>query len=229
MLPEALAGAPDETKGKIARAFFDRLDKAVLYEALLAEEGRVCVFCERKIRAEDGKGQPIRGRVATGVDAAHWDPINPTHPTTGRIDPKPERALRWGNLYASCRIPDSCNAAQRNIELGFGPPSDVHLERWVRCNFAGVLEVTEACPEHLRPAVTHALNHTLGLNHDELKRARHAALAAIKRQYQRDGLDRAAGRQLALQLLQKADRPAYISVLVYELAREPLDAPIVAA
>jgi len=215
-LREAVELATVEARRKAARRIFDdRLDKEVVYDALLAEQGHLCVFCECKIRSKDGKGARIRNHGAAGVDAAHWTPLHGA----------PEHALTWSNLYASCRQPRSCNATQQNTDLGFGPPADVHLERWFHCGSDGTLEVAEACPEHLRPAVERALGETLGLNHDELRRARLQARQALRKQYQ-PWPTVAERRELALHLLRKPDRPQYISVLVYELVREPIDAPI---
>ncbi len=218
-LREALAKPTVEEMRKAARRIFnDLLDKAIVYDALLAEQGHLCVFCECKIRAKRKKEQPIRNEGAAGVDAAHWTPLHGA----------PEQALTWSNLYASCRQPRSCNATQGNTELGFGPPAGVHLERWLHCRDDGTLEVAETCPDAVRPALARALGETLGLNHDELRWARVQARQALRKQYRPWPMVEER-REIALHLLRKADRPQYISVLVYELVREPIDAPIVGA
>jgi hypothetical protein len=218
-LRDAVEPATVEARRKAVRRIFDdRLDKEVVYDALLAEQGHLCVFCECKIRSKDGKGARIRNHGAAGVDAAHWIPLHGA----------PELALNWSNLYASCRQPRSCNATQKNTDLGFGPPAEVHLERWLHCKHDGTLEVTEACPEHLRPAVEGALGATLGLNHHELRRARLQARQSLRKRLQ-PWPNAEERRQIALELLRKPDRPPYISVVVHELVREPIDAPIATA
>lgn len=214
-----------EKRTKAARRFFDKeLDKAVLYEALLQEQARVCVFCERRIRAVDGRGKSIRNDPAAGVNAAHWEPLSTA----------PERTVDWDNLYASCRHPRTCDRRQGKEALGFGPPAAVHLERLLHFRIDGVIEVRDHVEEPTRAALERALRDddasTLRLNdnptvgHDGLVGARARARVALRKRY-RPWPDAARRREIAERLLRQNPRPDFVSVLVQELVGEPIDAP----
>lgn len=204
-----------------ARACFDALEKRQLRAVLYREQGRLCVYCERRL---------TEGHPAPRID--HWRPLS-------RV---PDRALDWNNLYLSCNTPATCDRRKGEDPLGdpslgpeLPPPVEVPYERCVGFTSLGELYVRSDAPlsEDQRGVLATVVGHPhtdsvkdngrLNLNHPALVAARAAAVDSERSRLERDFPDRTAGKdareQRATTLADEEDLAEYVSIRIGWLRR----------
>lgn len=103
-----------------ARASFDALDKKKLREALLLEQGGLCVYCQQPLTDQ--------GRRDSVPHVEHWRSLRDN----------PDQALHWNNLYLSCPTPTTCDGAKGKRRLAWSEtdpelpwPTEVPYHDWI--------------------------------------------------------------------------------------------------
>jgi uncharacterized protein (TIGR02646 family) len=205
-----LAALPSEANKAIcARSTFDALEKRRLREVLYAEQGSLCVFCERRIAEE--QHPPPR------ID--HWRPLGAN----------PDLALCWRNLYLCCATETTCDCRKQESPLRANDqdsdlpwPVDHAYEHSVGFTSLGEMYVRSDAPLSTAQRAVLALaigaphngekknNGILNLNLPTLVAARQAALDSERDRLEHDYRGKTAG---------KADRAARAEAM---LAKRPL-------
>lgn len=151
-------------------------DKQELRAAACREQGFLCVYCERRIRAEE-KSSFIE----------HWIPRS-----TG------EGIFTWSNLLAVCpgevggtRHCDRSRPA--NTQLYLQPVSQLgpSPRRYLRYHAGGEIEATKTAPVEVERDIAKYLN----LNAPHLKRARSAVYDALREALEAEGFSTGAIRR----------------------------------
>lgn len=217
---EELPRATD--RSAYARSAFDAMDKRKLRSVMLQEQGKLCVYCERRVDEED---HPIP-RIE------HWRPLSDAH----------ELALHWRNLYLSCTTEMTCDCRKQDIPLRADVadpdlpwPVEHPYERCVGFTSLGEAYVRSDAPldEAQRQALALALgmphddilkdNGILNLNHPALVAARVAALDSERSRLERDYKGKMAPRddrmERAAALLCASPLREFISIRVRWLER----------
>ena len=202
-------------KVRFARSEFNQLDKAKLRQVMYAEQGFICVYCERRL--SDG-GSP---RVE------HWRPVNVA----------PELAIHWNNLYLSCSTNDTCDNRKgarplkaKHTDPDLPWPTDFAYEDVVGFNTAGYIYVRNdvTLDEPTRSALQLAVDDRehggqrhralLNLNHPTLRAARSAALDSERTRLRQSFGQRTASVEeravRASQILVRDPLPEHVSVRV---------------
>jgi uncharacterized protein (TIGR02646 family) len=178
----ALATTPTMTWAGLGAA-----DRQPIREALIRDQGALCAYCQRRIRAEADQ--------TTGVNRMrieHWD---------ARSD-SPNDQLRWGNMLGVCvgtaALERHCDTSRGNRVLflhpveASGPDPREHL----RYTKAGVVE-----PVADNPHVAEDIR-VLNLNAFALKRARREVYDAL--------IERLRRRDFSVPELRKIERECAI-------------------
>jgi uncharacterized protein (TIGR02646 family) len=200
---------------------FEELDKKRLRTELYREQHYVCVYCERRVD-ENLNISPVE----------HWRPLSQD----------PEHALEWENLYLSCPTSETCDDAKEGRRLAWDPadpslpwPTQQAYENWVGCTSGGKMFVRADAllSSGQRQALELAIEDRddgielrrsiLNLNHAALVAARKAAIDSEKSRLDRDYPGRHAAPEdrdrIAAEMLQRPQRPAFVSVRVAWLQR----------
>ena len=200
----ALRSATERTA--CARSTFDALEKRKLREVLYAEQGSLCVFCERRIKEQ--QHPPPR------ID--HWRPLSAN----------PELALCWRNLYLCCATETTCDCRKKESPLS-ADDEDAELPWPVDHAYECSIGFTSLGEMYVRSntllssaqykALTLAIgaphngekkdNGILNLNHPALVAARQAALDSERIRLDRDYRGKTAS---------KADRAARAEAMLTE-------------
>ncbi|MEZ4321147.1 MAG: retron system putative HNH endonuclease [Myxococcota bacterium] len=186
-----LGGAGDPSA--FARSSFDGLEKPKLRTVLYAEQGHVCVYCERRVE---------EGYPAPRID--HWRPLSQN----------PSLALHWRNLYLSCPTEATCDCRKHESPLcdregdpELPWPVSHPYERCVGFTSLGEMYVREDAPldDDQRRALVKAIgqphtdtikdNGILNLNHPALVAARAAAVDSERSRLERDFSGKTASRE----------------------------------
>ena len=117
-----------------ARAHFDAMDKKKLRAVLLQEQRAICVYCERRIKDEEGEEVP---------PIEHWRSLSGC----------PDVALHWRNLYLSCPFTGTCDDAKAHRRLRWDEadadlpwPVEMQYERCVGWRSNGDIYVRTDAP-----------------------------------------------------------------------------------
>ena len=207
-----------------ARAHFDAMDKKKLRAVLLQEQRAICVYCERRIKDEEGEEVP---------PIEHWRSLSGC----------PDVALHWRNLYLSCPFTGTCDDAKAHRRLRWDEadadlpwPVEMQYERCVGWRSNGDIYVRTDAPlsDAQRRALELAIadraagaakrTAILNLNHPALREARAAAIDAERARMGRDFPNRTATTEekaeRAAAMLDESPYPPFVSIRVAWLRKE---------
>lgn len=179
---QELPNAANRTE--FARGQFERLDKSKLRATMYTEQGRLCVYCERRLQEA-----PPFPRID------HWRPLSLNH----------DVALHWKNLYVCCPSNDTCDGSKGDRALKCDPadqdlpwPTELLYERVLGFTSGGEMYVrkdvtaADATLQALRlaiggpPDAADRQEGVLNLNHPALVAARKAAIDSEKTRIEKD-------------------------------------------
>lgn len=207
-----LESAPEPVK--FSRARFKDLDKKKLRAQLYAEQGHLCVFCQRRVK--ETLPEPR-------ID--HWRPLSLNT----------EYALAWRNLHVSCTNRNTCDVAKWEWPLKWDDadpdlpwPSKFDFERHLGFTSLGEMYVRNdtGLDARVRKALELAIadqvvngrsrKAILNLNHNSLVAERQEALDSEMEKFEHDFAGRHATPQerddYANALLQDDHLPVFISI-----------------
>lgn len=128
-------------------------------QALSDEQHALCAFCERRVNPTEPSN-----KQRAFVRVAHWTPIKHD----------PFKAVTWGNLFASCSAPDTCDVRQESVAPGFETPAERDWTLELEFDATGGMSARASARAEFAAAVPGLWN----LNADQLKRARQEAVNA---------------------------------------------------
>ena len=205
----ALQATPNADYGALGAA-----DKAPLREALVRDQGALCAYCQRRIRAAL---DPSTGLAAMKIE--HWAPQSKRDPNS----------LRWRNLLGVCH---------GGAPGAAGPADDVRDQHCdvTRADHALFLHPVEGegpdPRQHLRYTAegevhsddSRATNDVrlLNLNADKLTRARAAIYSELMRDLKRRGFTAGEVKRLHIrhQVSPGVDAPVHLEFVRYHLERK---------
>lgn len=198
-----------KTPQQHARDSFNRLYKRALRADLFAEQGNLCIYCERTVE------EPApAGPEPPPID--HWMPLNLYL----------NDVFNWNNLHVSCDTIDTCDGRKEGRDIGLPLPCGFKYEDVFGFTSGGRMYVRAdvTIGPQLRQALAVALDDqpgppsirsTLNLNQPALREARAAAIEAEEAFVEGQPPTPAAQRQQhARALLSQTRRDDFISARV---------------
>ena len=189
--------APTANPAEHARkSHFDACHKPALAEPLHREQRGICVYCEGRVRPDEGTVE-------------HWVALSRD----------PARALDWKNLYLSCTVADSCDKHKADQSMGTLPlPCDCSYEQHVGFTSGGEIYAKEGPYREALEGVLGTSDEpkVLNLNGRRQRAARAAAIEQLKAQIAGTGrsLPLEQRQAVAAKLLARNPLPAYVGAQV---------------